>query len=1033
MSSEVTVRVTGQIIDKFTQKPAFGVEVGVAGSRVRATTDLRGRFELTGLPLGVCELQCSSDNYQPHTMHLTLAAGVTSCRCEIIPKERVPLTEPVALLPLRLELRKQTIKPIMLAEYETFTASIEAATFSLNSLEYQGNQPARDEPVTLKASFTDMSFPHEEYWLRWYPDDIHLLTPVGQIGEQEKEDWRGFYKVVTKEKAQNSIEEMYASEFGLSLELLEIYYGLRPGLLDETQFENCRLYDKKATELMRGQGQGLREALDWQDFANVNIKAAWLAFCDKYGVARARQIAKHMLEGNWDFDQAFLSVNYLNDLNQVQLGPELQEELRKLTGIVFDGFVVTIKESGKHWILKHSDQGDQVHLELKDDTILVTPDTARDPLSVMLDEGIPLPSLPTAINLYTVKGNALEILEANIKINKEALRVGPDDLESTRWLTDFSSAVKQGMGIKIKDVAKVKQIDEADWLIAVGMNDDPDSRTILEQILRRSHANGDLAIVSQDSPTNYTDKTQTPFYSQKQAEDYVKQTRMRLNRVESSEDSKGLSPMAKRFAYRQTDIEKFTNLFGLDNQTLSQLPEGQATDMIEAAAMAALLWEPLSHYFIHQHKPGSNQAVPNWEEWSRFFQNHVRARGVLPVLRFDEVPYGFLPVKTQGQQNAFEDFLFDLKERFLQEVNRVPKLDDQNEGTHDALLTQILRSVPVSTNIEVRHLKGSKLDERAAPLNCNLVRDSAVENPNHSHYPPFPDTAYLDEISRLDEEGFDSNCFEVDDSSPLLKRLLKYLLNNRHGVKDAVPPSLQIRVRTVQGKDIAGAKVHLINTNITGETNSGGTIVFDEDDELSAGVYTVSLSKSGFFPALIPNVRVMACTKVNKAFSLKAIKYVEDADNAGVADGIIAGRVLDNYGNAVAGARVSSLSSTTYVLTNELGNFELEKSDAGSILVNSEKHRNAYVDMATELSASAEVLVSVENYPPKAEDLVAEAANLLKHVHPDKLEILLLETLDLFSYRLDAWLTGLAAQQLNFRPKEKGMALGAFGWLEKTG
>src|SRR5262249_24096412 len=72
---------------------------------------------------------------------------------------------------------------------------------------------------------------------------------------------------------------------------------------------------------------------------------------------------------------------------------------------------------------------------------------------------------------------------------------------------------------------------------------------------------------------------------------------------------------------------------------------------------------------------------------------------------------------------------------------------------------------------------------------------------------------------------------------------------------------------------------------------------------------------------------------------------------------------------------------------------------------------------------------------PGGLDLIAEAASLLKQVHPVKLEILLLETLDLFSHRLDAWFTGLANSVLEecLRQNAQSPPTGLYGWLEKPG
>ncbi len=59
---------------------------------------------------------------------------------------------------------------------------------------------------------------------------------------------------------------------------------------------------------------------------------------------------------------------------------------------------------------------------------------------------------------------------------------------------------------------------------------------------------------------------------------------------------------------------------------------------------------------------------------------------------------------------------------------------------------------------------------------------------------------------------------------------------------------------------------------------------------------------------------------------------------------------------------------------------------------------------------------------------------VLSQLSPEKLELLLLKTLDYTSYRLDSWLTAFAAQrlqQLRSNPaNKKGLYLGVFGWIE---
>ncbi len=61
-----------------------------------------------------------------------------------------------------------------------------------------------------------------------------------------------------------------------------------------------------------------------------------------------------------------------------------------------------------------------------------------------------------------------------------------------------------------------------------------------------------------------------------------------------------------------------------------------------------------------------------------------------------------------------------------------------------------------------------------------------------------------------------------------------------------------------------------------------------------------------------------------------------------------------------------------------------------------------------------------------------ESLEILRNLKPDRLKTLMLQTLDLVSYRLDAWICSFANQRLDHlrETKEKGLYAGAFGWIE---
>jgi len=396
--------IAGRITDKNNGRPLYGVDIAVEGAEMRARTDIRGRFTIPNVASGECVLRCEQEGYRPlPALRLRVEPGrVTQCECQLIPKESIPLNEPVVLLPLRLEIRKhlaQTGKKVSIAKY-AFKAAGKPVTASRRFAPFQG-----------KTGVEWPDFPQSEYWIRWYPDDIHHLTPIGKITAPEKAAWDTFYQVYKKHEDHGSVKGLYAQDpYHLSLERLEIFYGTRPGRLTDHEIERCKAYDEAARAFILDEGKGVREALGWQDLANPEMKSAWIEFAKAFGLARARQIAKHLLEGNWDFDT------------------ELDED---------------------------------------------------DPLGILTDQGMPIPTLPEEVSLYTIKDRKIERLVDRIPIHRENVIIAPADLEGSHWMTDFKIALQEGMGTIIRDPDKVAQIDRADWLVVVGLNQTSDSRTVL--------------------------------------------------------------------------------------------------------------------------------------------------------------------------------------------------------------------------------------------------------------------------------------------------------------------------------------------------------------------------------------------------------------------------------------------------------------------------------------------------------------------------------------------------------------------------
>lgn len=909
--------IVGYITDQNSGQPVFGSNIAIVGTDIRVQTDLTGQFTIPNVPAGQCTLQCTHPDYSPlANLSVMVEPGLTTqCDRQLTCKEKIFLNEPIVLLPLRLEIRKQVVTKRSPKRTSQNTPkrnpSISIANYTLESRATAMGVSEQFLPFEAQSLIRPGIFLQNEYWIRWYPDELHFMTPLGKINAAEKADWNTFFNVYLSHKNKGSVKGLYSQDpFNLSLETLKTFYGFMPGTLTDDEIIRCKEYDKVAEALIVREGEGVREALGWQELDNPEIKAAWIAFSQNHGLVRSRQIAKHMLDNNWDFDTTI--------------------------------------------------EGEE-----------------NEPIDLLIEQGVPIPTLPEDISLYTIKDRKAHLLVDKIAINRDRIRLAPTDLEHTHWMTDFQIAVREGMGIIIKDRQKVEQIDQADWLIAVGLNQTSDTRMALEEILRRNNAIGDLAIFPQDSPTNNSESATTPFVSlETDAEKHLQKTRIKVPEEDISTE------IGDQIHENILDSHRLASIFKLASSTVSEMAGANLSEMTEAAAMASLLWTPCTVLFQELWKNQFSQYFNNWQDCDNFFTQHVRARGTLPIIRVGENPYGILPIIslqhcTDDHRNNPDEFNYELinfiKDNFIEFSQNLPKIDNTSDEDRYETLLEIIRCLPVSKYIDIRIFdsrKPFKMGADPEKLNCPLVRDRSSDI-TPCIDTPFAETAYLCALSNMDKPDFDPNSIQINKDSPLLKRLIKYFLS----IKFARPTPPQ--------RPTAHDR-----------------------------------------PILIP---VKRGTTVNRPSSQN--------------NTTIMGRVVDrSSGQALGGTFVNLKGTDRQVLTNARGEFAFTGVTVGdrSMAVSHSGYDTVEFAVNTkDLDENSVLNASVPLSPAVASgcNIVADAARLLKRMHPDKLEILLLETLDLFSHRVDAWLTGIANAKLIEcqRKNTQSPPTGVFGWLEKPG
>ncbi|GAB3945953.1 hypothetical protein GCM10028805_15880 [Spirosoma harenae] len=240
-----------------------------------------------------------------------------------------------------------------------------------------------------------------------------------------------------------------------------------------------------------------------------------------------------------------------------------------------------------------------------------------------------------------------KILEAVGKPIPDYLVMGPDPLQmeasfgrddanklvysqEMAWMFDFDEALAVGMAVKIPLPSPWFQ-KGFDRLIALGVrfsSDATQNQQLLDDLIQNhNYSSGGISILPQGTPTNNTEKAKSgPALSiDRQAEVEV--------------NAPYYSPVTD--FYQQTDGQRLAEALGVQNESVAFVPNAGRTDIREAFAMNNALWPATWGLFLDDLlKPlvsRSRQALAR-----QFFTEFVSGRGSLPAIRVGNQPYGLL-------------------------------------------------------------------------------------------------------------------------------------------------------------------------------------------------------------------------------------------------------------------------------------------------------------------------------------------------------------------------------------------------------
>ncbi|WP_055564263.1 hypothetical protein [Streptomyces atriruber] len=560
----------------------------------------------------------------------------------------------------------------------------------------------------------------------------------------------------------------------------------------------------------------------------------------------------------------------------------------------------------------------------------------------------------------------------------------PDEL---RWLTDFERAVAVGMGLRVPLDDRTR--GGLDRLLVLGLRAQPDPVKSAQQlsglITQQLRGPDGYALLPQGTPTNNTE-------------------RMPAGQSDADEAESALRPGAAQAARPAdwttgTDGRRFTDLLGLPPAVVEGMPHADGTDQREARAANTALWPVTWGSFLRTalHPVLDAETV---RETRDFFLRYVSGRGPVPAVRVGGQPYGILPTTAFSRLTwpesavhirGLDRLLGEAAQDWRAASDKVARLGRPPQPGEDAkdphqLLLDILALHPTSAEYHQRYAQ-------------------SVEDIFNRENLGGRGSAVLPALDRLNMPG------------PL--RALLARLGHHNGSPDHDPDLLRKLFTDFQQPLLAP----LIDDRPLSETDPVHACTPDGRNylrwlaqEAAHGLDTVRLE----------------------------LGFTDDAPPSALLYLLLRHAVLVGWADAARNLAVAAGAAAPDELTADPPFVHVRIPDPGQTLPSESRFRRLYSPEPAVTGSPDQLLADfipgVLGSTPATAELAEQitALGILADLPTARLERLLAEHLDLATYRLDAWRTGLATarlEELRFgatgstvpRP---GLHLGAYGWLE---
>lgn len=630
-----------------------------------------------------------------------------------------------------------------------------------------------------------------------------------------------------------------------------------------------------------------------------------------------------------------------------------------------------------------------------------------------------------------------------------------------RWMVDFKEAVKKGMGmvIPLSEEQAKRGFDE--WYV-VGLSDKTDTQgsALLEELLENHHysATG-MEFLKVGTPTNNTKGAKAGYSEQG----------MDAERAYALEMEGPLFEAATLSGNTADDVDGLhvARLLGISEACFAHIKNSDLKQVGNARAMHKSLWHAtLGNYM--EDMWDKVFTYDNVERTYQFFTKYVVGRGYFPSLRIGSQPYGILPAtsfKHIGFSNTFSDN--QLPTLTPQELRNPTSAAIQNrlQIRYDIRLKKLLnKGHEIWTSLRLQHVNHAgnittKADPQAAFV--NMLGLNAASTEYYFRYGVNVNDRTADDLSDVginfknDKDviyspqslimkfydllkgGYYLPSFEWDDETDPSADAFKQLTRQNARMKDQVQGSRIFTYRYFNRHSlVAGDLVHAELDDqplpdIVGDSKNYIQWLLDPakhiyhdifNDNNLAGLPSQSvlflllrhsmllsyreaavkiLQQDGFFEEHFQRLLGSKESYMSRDLSRFRTKWTH---------------LLKRIADITDGFYFDDRDITAKPLYRFL---TTGRSEAVSDYIHNESFRNQYSGR----SGHREIIGRNQE--------VRDAIGRLANVATEDLQPLLAEHLDVSSYRLDAWLSGLANRRLEESRalQGKGIFLGAYAWV----